>query len=248
MNDDLDIRELPADLVTPVGAYLRLREALGAPAFLLESVERGEQVGRYSFLGAGAPLTDDLDEAVAFSRSGPGPARGEPPFVGGAVGYLCYDWVSQLEPVPLPPAHPDDPGLPTMRFLLASCVVAFDHVRRTLSMTGPADEVARVAEVLATPAVVAPAAPMAAGERVAETSRDRYMAGVERAKEHIAAGDAFQILCSQRVRRRTDASAFALYRALRAVNPSPYMFLLDMGDHQLVGSSPEVHVRLDVDG
>jgi anthranilate synthase component 1 len=87
-----------------------------------------------------------------------------------------------------------------------------------------------------------------AGETVIETSRERYMAAVETAREHIAAGDAFQIVPSQRMRRRTAASPFAIYRALRSVNPSPYMFLLDNGDFQLVGSSPEVHVRLDVDG
>jgi hypothetical protein len=88
MNHALDTRILPADLVTPVGAYLRLRAALGAPAFLLESVERGEQVGRYSFLGCGLRSADSLAEAVAFSRSQPPPEPGQPPFVGGAVGYV----------------------------------------------------------------------------------------------------------------------------------------------------------------
>ncbi|HEX2377710.1 MAG TPA: hypothetical protein VHI30_09150, partial [Gaiellales bacterium] len=111
-------RELPADLITPVGAYLRLREALGAPAFLLESVERGEQVGRYSFLAAGLPAVGTLEEAAAFAASQPGPAAGAPPFAGGAVGFLSYDWVSELEPVPLPPPNGADAGLPTMRFLL----------------------------------------------------------------------------------------------------------------------------------
>ena len=235
-------------MTTPVGAYLRLREALGPPAFLLESVERGEQVGRYSFLGAGAPITASLDEAVEFSRSQPGPRPGEPPFAGGAVGYLSYDWVTKLEPVPLPPVHEDDAGIPEMQFMLASCVVAFDHVRRTMSVIGPADEAERVLAALATPAAARPDEPRDAGERVPETSRERYMEAVAEAKEHIAAGDAFQILMSQRVRRSTDVSPFAIYRALRAVNPSPYMFLLDLGGHQLVGSSPETHVRLDLDG
>src|SRR5437588_62840 len=82
---------LPADLLTPVGAYLLVREALGAPAFLLESVERGEQVGRHSFLSAGCDVTDSLDEAVAFAASRPGPGPGDPPFVGGAVGHISYD-------------------------------------------------------------------------------------------------------------------------------------------------------------
>ena len=87
-NDEHITRTLPADLLTPVGAYLLLREALGTPAFLLESVERGEQVGRYSFLGAGPATVDSLDEAVAFAVRHARPGRGQPPFVGGAVGYL----------------------------------------------------------------------------------------------------------------------------------------------------------------
>jgi anthranilate synthase component I len=238
---------LPADLLTPVGAYLRLRQELGAPAFLLESVERGEQVGRYSFLAAGLPAVATLDDAAAFARSQPGPGEGDPPFVGGAVGYLAYDWVAQLEPVPLPPPDPRDAALPLMRFLLAGTVVGFDHARRTVSITGPRDEVDRLAAILAIPPTPALSGRLPAGETAVEISRDAYMAAVARAKGHIAAGDAFQIVPSQRVRRATRASAFAIYRALRAVNPSPYMFLLDLGDFQLVGSSPETHVRLGLD-
>jgi anthranilate synthase component I len=248
MTDDRIIRTLPADLLTPVGAYLLVREALGAPAFLLESVERGEQVGRHSFLAAGCDTTDSLDEAVAFAASRPGPAAGEPPFVGGAVGHLSYDWVSQLEPVPLPAAHPDDAGLPLMRFMLADSVVAFDHVRRTVSLIGSRKSVERLVVALSKPPAATIAAPVAAGAVHTETSRSAYMAAVERAREHIAAGDAFQIVPSQRLRRETAASPFAIYRALRGVNPSPYMFLLDNGEFQLVGSSPETHVRLDIDG
>jgi anthranilate synthase component 1 len=248
MTDRREIRTLPADLLTPVGAYLLLRKALGAPAFLLESVERGEQVGRYSFLAAGLRTTESLEQAVAFAASRPGPAPGEPPFVGGAVGHICYDWVAGLEPVPLPPAHPDDAGLPELRFMLADSVVAFDHVRRTVSLIGSPAEVERLQQALAQPPAAIIAPPLAAGESHSETTRSQYMAAVERAREHIAAGDAFQIVPSQRVRRHTGASPFSIYRALRTVNPSPYMFLLDSGDFQLVGSSPETHVRLDMDG
>jgi anthranilate synthase component 1 len=242
------IRTLPADLLTPVGAYLLLREALGVPAFLLESVERGEQVGRYSFLAAGLRSTESLDEAVAFAASRPGPAPGEPPFVGGAVGHISYDWVAGLEPVPMPAPHPDDAGLPELRFMLADSVVAFDHVRRTVSLIGSESEVERLESALAQPPAATVAPPHAAGPSHVETSRSHYLAAVERAREHIAAGDAFQIVLSQRVRRYTEASPFAIYRALRAINPSPYMFLLDSGEFQLVGSSPETHVRLDMDG
>jgi len=239
---------LPADLLTPVGAYLRLREALGSPSFLLESVERGEQVGRYSFLGSGLEHTDDLDEAAAFARSHAGPGPSAAPFTGGAVGYLSYDWVSTLEPVRQPPAHPDDAGLPEVRFMLASTVVAFDHVSRTMSITGDAGAAGDVADLLATAASAPAGSPSEPDERTVEVSRDRYMDNVGRVKEYIAAGDAYQVVPSQRVRRATAASPFAIYRALRAVNPSPYMFLLDHGPFQLIGSSPETHVRLTADG
>ena len=240
--------ELPADLITPVGAYLRLREALGGPAFLLESVERGEQVGRYSFLAAGLPAVATLEEAAAFAASQPGPGAGAPPFAGGAVGFLSYDWVSELEPVPLPAANGADAGLPTMRFLLAQTVVAFDHVRRTMTVTGEPAEVDRVIDALGGPLGVPVAEPLAPGSAEAEMTEAGYVAAVERAKEHIAAGDAYQVVPSQRVRRQTEASPTAIYRALRAVNPSPYMFLLDLDGYQLIGSSPETHVRLGLDG
>jgi anthranilate synthase component 1 len=240
--------ELPADLITPVGAYLRLREALGGPAFLLESVERGEQVGRYSFLAAGLPAVATLEQAAAFAASQSGPAAGAPPFAGGAVGFLSYDWVSELEPVPLPAANGADAGLPTMRFLLAETVVAFDHVRRTMTVTGEPAEVDRVIDALGGPLGVPVAEPLAPGSAEAEMTEAGYVAAVERVKEHIAAGDAYQVVPSQRVRRQTDASPTAIYRALRAVNPSPYMFLLDLDGYQLIGSSPETHVRLGLDG
>ena len=247
MTDHRETRTLPADLLTPVGALLRLREALGAPCFLLESVERGEQVGRFSFLASGLAAVETLEQARAFAATGPAP-DGAAPFAGGAVGYLAFDWASQLEPVPLPPPDPDDAGLPAMRFLLADAVVGFDHVRRTLTVTGPAERVAAVVAALETPAAAPASEPLAAGSSEAEVTRERYLEMVERAKWHIARGDAFQIVPSQRVRRQTTASALAIYRALRAVNPSPYMFLLDFGGFQLIGSSPETHVRLDAGG
>jgi anthranilate synthase component 1 len=126
-------------------------------------------------------------------------------------------------------------------------VVAFDHVRRTMSLIGPRPAVERLVVALSKPPASEPAPARAAGSVHAEISRERYMAAVDTAREHIAAGDAFQIVPSQRLRRETSATPFAIYRALRGVNPSPYMFLLDNGEFQLVGSSPEVHVRLDID-
>ena len=197
MEDMNATARIPTDLVTPLGAYLRLRR-LATSGFLLESVEQG-RLGRYSFVGFGSRL-------VSFD----GAEQETAP----VVGYLGYDYVARLEPtVPLPTERPD---LPESRFVVAEVLVRIDHVSST-------------AEVLAgDPAEIAVA-----------------LVGVRRAKESIVAGDAFQIVLSQRAERRTDASAVALYRALRRINPSPYLFLLELGDVSLVGSSPETHVKLE---
>ena len=135
------IRELPGDLLTPVGAYLRIRD-LG-PGFLLESIERGQQVGRYSFLGAGCEAVEldhgaadpfaPLREFLARHPGSGGGGDGMPPFVGGVVGHLAYDAIHRFEPtVPLPEARPDDVPSPS-RFLLVPVVVAFDHVRQRVA-------------------------------------------------------------------------------------------------------------------
>ncbi len=255
------VRELPADLMTPVGAYLRIRD-LG-PGFLLESIERGQQVGRYSFLAAGcetvsldaAPDGDLFARLREFvDRYADVDASGLPPFFGGVVGYLGYDAVRRFEStVPLPERRPDDIAAPA-RFLKVPALVAFDHVRRTLQVIaqpgheGEADElVARLAGPL--PDGTLPVAPLTgAGESHPELDPDEYVERVALAKEHIEAGDAFQIVLSQRHRRPTARSPIAVYRALRSVNPSPYMFFLDFGGVALVGASPEKHVSLTRDG
>jgi anthranilate synthase component 1 len=212
------------DLLTPLGAYVRLR-GRGRGAFLLESVERG-RLGRFSFVGCGSRLCS-LEEAEA----------------GGApvVGYLGYDHVARLEPtVPLPA---DGPALPESRFVAADLLLRFDHVLG-------AAEVLHGDEAEAADALLGPAPPAShAASRPDRTrrfpARPRYEAGVRRAKEHIRAGDAFQIVLSQRAERRTAASALDLYRALRRINPSPYLFLLELEDLALVGSSPETLVKLE---
>jgi anthranilate synthase component I len=213
------------DLLTPLGAYVRLR-GRGHGAFLLESVERG-RLGRYSFVGCGSRLCS-LEEAEA----------------GGApvVGYLGYDHVARLEPtVPLPD---EGPALPESRFVAADLLLRFDHVLG-------AAEVLHGDEAEAAEALLGPAQPPAPhpSSRPGRTrrlpSRPRYEAGVRRAKEHIRAGDAFQIVLSQRAERPTGASALALYRALRRINPSPYLFLLELEELALVGSSPETLVKLE---
>ena len=210
--------EIATDLLTPLGAYLRLREGAGG-AFLLESVERG-RLGRFSFVGAGSRL-------VSFAEA---ETLGQP-----VAGYLGYDAVATFEPtVPLPD---EGPGVPESLFLVPDVLLRFDHARGiaellrgdAAAVSGPAPELPRSA---------APRAPL---ER--EPSREEHMRRVERAKEHIREGDVFQVVIAQRATRPTSASAVELYRALRRVNPSPYLFLLELGDLALVGSSPETVVK-----
>jgi anthranilate synthase component 1 len=216
------------DLLTPLGAYLRLRrtQADGNGSFLLESVEHG-RLGRHSFVGAGSKLVG-LAEAEAL---------GVP-----VIGYLGYDHAAMLEPTVLLPGAGRD--LPESRFVVADTLVRFDH---GLGM----------AEVLCgEPAVVTellngPQPDAAAGSRWRSgstrrlPSRHDYERSVVKAKEHIRAGDAFQIVLSQRAERPTSATALELYRSLRRVNPSPYLFLLELDGLALVGSSPETLVKLE---
>jgi anthranilate synthase component 1 len=210
--------ELPTDLLTPLGAYLALREDAGG-AFLLESVERG-RLGRYSFVGAGSRL-------VSFAEA---EALGEP-----VVGYLGYDAVADFEPtVPLPE---DGPDVPESLFLVPQILLRFDHAR------GVAELVRGEADSLAGPPRPLPRGSTPRGPLEREPSRDEHLRRVERAQEHIREGDVFQVVLAQRATRPTSASAVELYRALRRVNPSPYLFLLELGDLALVGSSPETVVK-----
>ena len=215
---------IPTDLVTPLGAYLRLRR-LGTASFLLESVEQG-RLGRYSFVGSGSRL-------VSFEEA-------EQQVVP-VVGYLGYDYVAKIEPtVSLPSERPD---LPESRFVVADVLVRIDHVSSVAEVL--AGDPAAIATALAEHADEPAAGPLESHPTERSPDREEHERRVRQAKEHIAAGDAFQIVLSQRAVRRTDASAVALYRALRRINPSPYLFLLELGDVSLVGSSPETHVKLE---
>jgi anthranilate synthase component 1 len=212
--------DIATDLVTPLGAYLRLRRE-GRAAFLLESVERG-RLGRHSLVGSGSHLCY-LAEAEAC---------GEP-----VVGYLAYDHVAKLEPtVPLPD---DGPGLPESRFVVADTLVRFDHVR------GVAEVLHGDAEVLGAPQPPVPSGDGVRGPLRRFPDQAEHERRVRKAQEYIRAGDAFQIVVSQRAERRTSASALELYRALRRVNPSPYLFLLELDGLSLIGSSPETVVKCD---
>jgi len=219
--------EIHADLITPLGAYLRLRAGERA-GFLLESVEKG-RLGRHSLLGTGARI-------VTFEEAEQEVAAGRP-----VVGYLGYDHIAKLEPtVPLPSTGPN---LPESRFVVASTLVRFDHAASLAEVLvgDPAEVAARFNGSLAgEPAAAGQSGPM---ERF--PSREAYENGVRRAKEHIRAGDAFQIVLSQRAERRTSATPLSIYRSLRRINPSPYHFLLELEGISLVGSSPETLVKLE---
>jgi anthranilate synthase component I len=205
-------------LITPLAAYLDLRTR-GRAAFLLESVDRG-RLGRYSLVGCGDRLVS-FDEAERLA---------EP-----VVGYLAYDHVAKLEPtVQLPD---DGSGLPQSRFVVADVLLRFDHLLGVAEvLAGPGD--LQLVNRGLTPSGVRPL-----GETLRSPDAAAYMRGVERCKEHIRQGNAFQIVLSQRAEKRTDVGAVELYRALRRVNPSPYLFLLELDGIALVGSSPETLVK-----
>jgi anthranilate synthase component I len=219
---------ISTDLLTPLGAYLRLRED-GRASFLLESVEKG-RLGRHSFVGAGSRV-------VNFAEA---EACGLP-----VVGYLGYDHAARLEPtVPLPLPQ-DGRGLPESRFVIADTLVRFDHGLGMAEVL--CGQPSAVSDLLAGPQPSpAPAEPRAKGGATRRLpSRHDYERAVVRVKEHIRNGDAFQIVLSQRAERPTSASALELYRSLRRVNPSPYLFLLELDGLALVGSSPETLVKAD---
>ena len=215
---------IDTDLLTPLAAYLRLRER-GRASFLLESVDQG-RLGRHSFVGCGERL-------VTFGQA----EREEAP----VVGYLGYDHVARLEPtVPLPLEGPD---VPESRFVVADVFLRFDHVTGTADVLhGDPAEVADILEGAISPAT-GPAGTHAATIR--SPGREEHERRVRVAQDYIRRGDAFQIVLSQRAERPTSASPLAVYRALRRINPSPYLFLLELDDVALVGSSPETHIKVE---
>jgi anthranilate synthase component 1 len=215
---------IPTDLLTPLGAYLRLREGAGA-SFLLESVEHG-RLGRHSFIGSGSRVVS-FEEAESLD---------EP-----VVGYLAYDHVAKLEPtVPLPAHGPDQSE---SRFVVADTLIRFDHGNGTAEvLAGDQDGIAaRLEREL----VLREQEPTSGSEVRRYPDQATYEDGVRRIKELIRAGDAFQVVLSQRAERKTSASALQLYRALRRVNPSPYLFLLELEGLALIGSSPETLVKCE---
>lgn len=269
-------REILADTETPVSAFSKIA---GKYSFLLESVEGGENVGRYSFLGCDpyrVVLSKGGDVFVDGKRAGCDPLKvikellseyipvkteGLPRFHGGAVGYLGYDIVRHIEEIP--DANPDDLKVPDCQLMLSDTLLVFDHVKHKIMIVSNArveaspsrayDEALKkidaVAKRLKAPAKLKPMDLSARGGRGAKAlpnmTKKQYESAVERAKEYISSGDIIQVVLSQRFKAPLKASAFDVYRALRAINPSPYMYYFSFGDLKIVGTSPETMVRLE---
>jgi anthranilate synthase component 1 len=259
-------REVMADLETPVSAYLKI--ARGPYSFLLESVEGGEHLGRYSFIGtepylvlsipSGREAPDPLPAIQAeLERYRPVRVPGLPRFCGGAVGYLAYEVARCFERIPAPEADPL--FLPRALFMFTDTLLVFDHLRHTIKAVshvrlGGDVEAAyrsaagRIGRLLARLA----RRPKVDGERgaVAPTvasnlSLQGFRDMVLRAKDYIEAGDIIQVVLSQRLARPTVAHPFGIYRCLRTINPSPYMYYLHLDDFHLVGASPEMLLRVE---
>lgn len=260
------------DLSTPVAAFLKLRAAdPGQPAFLLESAEQAQQVGRYSIIGVRPrevvrwsigdddrdpyDLVADLTEAAKQAD-----VDGLPPFTGGAVGMFGYDLVRTVETTLGPPANPDPVGLPDLAVMLTDTLVVFDHLDRrttilanvdtsgdlTIAYERAAAEINRVKQVLSGPLPAADPQPRDAGPLAwtSNQTREQFEGNVRTIVDYIFAGDAFQIVPSQRWTADLPVEPFSVYRGLRAVNPSPYMYFLDFGDFQIAGASPEPLLRV----
>jgi anthranilate synthase component 1 len=272
-------REIVADLETPVSAYMRIAKDQDY-AFLLESVDRADTIGRYTFLGANPSIIfKSKGRQVTISRDGkeetyesddplnelrtlmktyePVAVEGLPEFHGGAVGYMSYDQVRFIEV--LPDKNPDDLELPDLYFMITDTILIFDHVNNLLKIVSNAhvaddagaayeDAVAKIDALCVTlkQPFEQPTAPTSDGnaEMTSNFSREDFCEAVRKAKEYIVAGDIFQVVLSQRFQRSVSTSPVNLYRALRCINPSPYMTLVQFPDMALVGCSPEVMTQV----
>ena len=276
-------KTLSADLLTPVGAFLSVA-AKQKYAFLLESVEGGEKIGRYTFLGAqprrvvtahgklikiqeGSKVEQRTGNVVDVLRENlrqhcPAPVPNLPPFTSGGVGYFAYDMVRQFERLPI--HAEDDLGLPDCVFAFYDRLLAFDHLRHQVHILAAADvraESPRKAYDRALADIDVLERKLARGIRAQNlgwsssgklkkikihnrTSHRDFVTSVGQAKEYIAAGDIFQVVLSQRLDFKAPDDPLQIYRALRTVNPSPYMFFLQMDDLHVIGASPEMLVRI----
>jgi anthranilate synthase component 1 len=261
-------REMAAGEETPVSAFLKVKR--GGYSFLLESIEGGEKVARYSFIGTepyrvlSTREGDKADPihliAEELKKHKLVPVRGLPDFCGGAVGYLGYETIRRLEKLPSPASDPL--ALPESVFMLVDRLLIFDRATHKIKIVSHAspngdtdsayqaaiqkiDElVRRLGRPFKPPAPEVPAKPAQVSSNF---TKEEFKASVEKARQYIIAGEAIQIVLSQRLSRHTNANPFNIYRVLRIINPSPYMFFLDLKDSHIIGSSPEILVKA-VDG
>ncbi|MFC2005555.1 anthranilate synthase component I [Chloroflexota bacterium] len=262
-------REIVADLETPVSAFLKINR--GGYSFLLESVEGGEQLGRYSFIGTepyrvlvtkGKGKTDPLPlVAEELKKYKIVPVNGLPKFCGGAVGYLGYETVTHFEDLPSPDRDPL--GLPESLFMFVDTVLIFDHVTHKIKVLShvhldgnieeayqeAVDRIDNLVDRLNQP--LKPSQQMNANSSPAglklssNFSKEEFEASVLKIKQYITAGEAIQVVLSQRLAQPTGVAPFEIYRALRTINPSPYMFFFDFADFFIIGASPEILVRVE---
>jgi len=263
-------REIVADLDTPVSAYLKV--ARGNYSFLLESVEGGERLARYSFIGCEPYLVlktrskEQLDPLLLIekelSKYKLVPVPGLPRFHGGAVGYLGYEVVRYFEKLPSPARDPL--ALPESILMFADTVLVFDHLSHRIKIVShvridgdveaayakAVEKIDELAERLSKPIAPWPRGKTARKSSppssiCSNLSQAEFEGKVAQAKEYICAGEIIQVVLSQRLSRVTPAGPFDIYRALRSVNPSPYMYYLDLDDCHLIGTSPEMLVRVE---
>jgi len=263
--------EIDADLETPVSAYLKV--AVPPYSFLLESVEGGEHIARYSFIG-----TEPEDVII----TGPGQKNGEtdplklvekmlsnfnlvetsnlPRFRGGAVGYLSYESVKYFEKLPSP--NNDPIGIPEAIFMLTKTFLVFDHVRHKILVVSHAhfngdvetsyyDATSKIESIVQRlnkpldPTSIPRASGYSKGDVTSNMAQQDHHDMVERCKEYVVDGDVIQVVVSQRLSKPTSAHSFHIYRSLRAINPSPYMYYLELDGFQIVGASPEMLVQVE---
>ena len=263
-------REIVADLETPVSAFLKIHR--NDYSFLLESVEGGERLARYSFIGTEPYRVittngkDKVDPLPAIQKEldwfKPVLVAGLPKFCGGAVGYLSYETVTRFEKLPSPTRDPL--GVPESLFMFVDTVLIFDHVMHKIKVLSHVhldgdiekeyqkavkkiDElVARLNQPLPSHKQMNGVNPVAPQSRPASNfTKEAYMAVVEKVKKYVTAGEVIQVVPSQRLSQPTKAAPFDIYRALRTINPSPYMFYFDLSDFYIIGASPEILVRVE---
>jgi anthranilate synthase component 1 len=262
-------REIVADLETPVSAFLKINR--GGNSFLLESVEGGARLARYSFIGTEpyrvlATKTDDKTNplpliAEELNKYKMVPVADLPRFCGGAVGYLGYEIAGRFEELPSPVADPL--GLPEALFMFVDTMLVFDHVTHKIKVLSHVhldgnieeeyrkaiDKIENLADRLNEPLkpkhYVKLPAPSRNNTLTSNFSKARFETGVDRIKRYITAGEAIQVVLSQRLAQPVEVAPFEIYRALRSLNPSPYMFFLDFNDFQIIGASPEILVRVE---